>query len=335
MTHTATEIHLARRPEGWPVPEDFTTVTTDLPEPGPGQVLIRNRFISVDPYMRGKMNDVPSYTPPYQLNTPMDGGAIGVVEASGAENIAVGRTVLHQGGWRDRALLDATEVRVVDEAQVSSLSAYLNGLGMTGLTAYTGLLDVANFKPGDTVFVSGAAGAVGQMVGQIAKLKGAKRVIGSAGSTEKVTYLTERLGFDTAFNYKDGPVSEQLKAAAPDGIDVYFDNVGGDHLEAAISSMNVNGRIAICGAISQYNATTPPTAPRNLALFIGKRITMTGFLVLDRFDRMKDFIADIAPHLASGKIVTEETIVDGIDNTVNAFLGMLRGENVGKMLVRV
>ena len=334
MTYQATEIHLIRRPRGWPVPDDFATVSTELPEPGPETLIVRNEFISVDPYMRGRMDDTPSYLPPFALNQPMLGGAVGVVLASGSDTVSVGDMVLHNSGWRDVAVVPAAEARVVDPAKAPSQS-YLGVLGMTSLTAYVGLLDVAAMKPGDTVFVSGAAGAVGQMVGQIARLKGASRVIGSAGSPAKIEYLTDRLGFDAAFNYRDGPVASQLAQAAPDGIDVYFDNVGGDHLEAAIGSMNRQGRIAMCGAIAQYNETSPPAAPRNLAAFIGKRLTMRGFLVFDHYSRMRAMVDDVSGWLASGEIAAEETIRDGIENTVDAFLGMLRGDNLGKMLVRI
>ena len=215
--------------------------------------------MSVDPYMRGRMNDAKSYIPPFQLEQAMDGGAVGEVIASDAERFAVGDHVLHGLGWREYADVDAKHAVKVD-AELAPLSAYLGVLGMPGLTAYAGLLDVAAFKEGDAVFVSGAAGAVGSQVGQIARLKGASRVIGSAGSAEKVKWLVDELGFDAAFNYKEGPVLEQLRAAAPDGIDVYFDNVGGDHLEAAISTLNVHGRAAVCGAISGYNDTEPTPA---------------------------------------------------------------------------
>ncbi|MGH8880043.1 MAG: NADP-dependent oxidoreductase, partial [Stackebrandtia sp.] len=304
-------------------------------DPGPGEIVVRNEFISVDPYMRGRMDDVPSYTPPFELDTVMAGGAVGTVLASGSDAVSVGDKVLHNNGWRDVALVSAEAARVVDPDKAPRLSAYLGVLGMTALTGYVGLLDVAAMKPGDTVFVSAAAGAVGQIVGQVARLKGADRVIGSAGSAAKVDLLTGRLGFDVAFNYHDGPVGRQLKDAAGDGIDVYFDNVGGDHLEAAISAMNRNGRIAVCGMISQYNATEPSVAPRNLGLFVGRRLTMRGFLVMDHYSRMRAMIDDVSGWLASDDIVAEETIVDGIENSVDAFLGMLRGDNVGKMVVRV
>lgn len=327
------EIHLASRPDGWPTPENFRLVTTDVPTPGPGQVVVRNRFMSVDPYMRGRMNDVKSYVPPFALDAPLDGGAIGEVVAGEAGGVKPGDTVLHGLGWREYALVDAKGVRKVDPG-LAPVTAYLGVLGMTGLTAYAGLLDVAAMKPGETVFVSGAAGAVGSMVGQIAKLRGAGRVIGSAGSPAKVERLTA-LGFDAAFDYHDGPVYKQLKAAAPDGVDVYFDNVGGDHLEAAIGAMNLHGRAAICGMIAQYNATEPPAAPRNLALVIGKRLTLRGFLVGDHGHLREQFVQEVAGWLREGRLSYDETIVDGIERAPEAFLGLLRGENLGKMLVRL
>jgi NADPH-dependent curcumin reductase CurA len=285
--------------------------------------------------MRGRMNDVKSYLPPFGVGAVLDGGAVGEVIASESDDLEVGDVVLHGLGWREYAVGDAGQFRVVDPKATPSLSAYLGVLGMPGLTAYAGLLDVAEFKAGDTVFVSGAAGAVGSLVGQIAKLRGATRVIGSAGTPEKVTHLVDDLGFDAAFNYKEGPVAEQLAAAAPDGIEVYFDNVGGEHLEAAISSLNVHGRVAMCGAIAQYNDVEPPAAPRNLMQVIGKRLTLRGMLVGDHSARMPDFVREVGGWLRDGKIRHEETVLSGIENAPAAFLGMLRGENTGKMIVRL
>ncbi|NYF54229.1 NADP-dependent oxidoreductase [Micromonospora purpureochromogenes] len=330
---TNREIHLASRPQGWPTADNFRLVETEVPTPGPGQIVVRNQFMSVDPYMRGRMNDVKSYVPPFQLGAPLDGGAVGEVVASEADGVKVGDTVLHGLGWREYALLDAKAARPVDPT-IAPVSAYLSVLGMTGLTAYAGLLDVAGMKPGESVFVSAAAGSVGSLVGQIAKLKGAGHVVGSAGSPAKVERL-KALGFDAAFDYHDGPVRDSLKAAAPNGIDVYFDNVGGDHLEAAISAMNLHGRAAICGMIAQYNETEPPAAPRNLAMVIGKRLTLRGFLVSDHGNLREQFVRDVSGWLRDGKLSYDETIVDGIENAPEAFLGLLRGENLGKMLVRV
>ncbi|WP_323101482.1 NADP-dependent oxidoreductase [Intrasporangium sp. YIM S08009] len=328
------EVRLVSRPVGWPTPENFEVVASELPELGEGRVRVRNVVMSVDPYMRGRMSDAKSYAEPYALGEAMHGGAVGVVEESRAEGVAVGDHVLHGLGWREVAVVDASAVRVVDTT-IAPASAYLGVLGMTGLTAYAGLTRVAGLKEGDVVFVSGAAGAVGSVVGQVAKALGASRVIGSAGSQEKVRHLIEDLGFDAAFNYKDGRVSDLLREAAPEGIDVYFDNVGGDHLEAAIGSLRLGGRIAICGAISVYNNTEPAPGPRNLARLIQTRGTITGFLVGDHWDLAGEYAKKAAGWLADGTLTTRETFADGIDHAVDAFLGVLRGENTGKMLVRL
>ncbi|EXU64232.1 NADP-dependent oxidoreductase [Streptomyces sp. PRh5] len=329
---TGREWHLVARPQGWPKPEDFALREAPVSEPGPGQALVRNLYMSVDPYMRGRMNDVKSYTPPFKLDRPMEGGAVGKVVASNAEGISVGDHVLHFGGWREYATVDAKSAVKVDP-EIAPLPAYLGVLGMPGLTAYAGLLEVASFKEGDAVFVSGAAGAVGSEVGQIAKLKGASRVIGSAGSDEKVRVLLDEYGFDAAFNYKNGPVADQLKEAAPDGIDVYFDNVGGEHLEAAIGRLKVHGRVTVCGMISQYNATEPTPAPRNLAMVIGKRLRIQGMLVGDHQHLQEQFFQEVGGWIREGKLHYRETVIKGVDNAVEAFLGMLRGENTGKMIV--
>ncbi|MFG3317035.1 NADP-dependent oxidoreductase [Streptomyces sp. NPDC048171] len=328
------EWHLVTRPVGWPKPEDFALVETEVPTPGEGQVLVRNLYVSVDPYMRGRMSAAKSYAEPYELGKAMQGGAVGEVVASNAEGFAVGDHVLHFLGWREYAAVNAKSAVKVDP-DAAPLSTYLGVLGMTGLTAYAGLLRTAGFKEGDTVFVSGAAGAVGSQVGQLAKLKGAARVIGSAGSDEKVRLLVDEYGFDAAFNYKDAPVSEQLRAAAPDGIDVYFDNVGGDHLEAAIGSLNLNGRIAICGAISVYNNTEPAPGPKNLARLIQTRGRIEGFLVGDHYDLQPKFVEEVGPWVASGALKYRETVVEGIGNNLEAFLGVLRGDNTGKMIVKL
>ncbi|MFD3945729.1 NADP-dependent oxidoreductase [Streptomyces sp. NPDC058579] len=326
------EWHLVARPHGWPTPADFALRETPVTAPAEGRILVKNLHFSVDPYMRGRMNDVKSYTPPFKLDHPMDGGAVGEVVASNAEGFAVGDHVLHRLGWREYADVDAQHAVKVD-ASLAPLSYYLGVLGMTGLTAYAGLFEVASFKEGDVVFVSGAAGAVGSQVGQMAKLKGASRVIGSAGSDEKVKLLVEEYGFDAAFNYKNGPVKDQLREAAPDGIDVYFDNVGGDHLEAAISSLNVHGRATICGMIAQYNETEPVAGPRNMAMIIGKRLRLQGVLVGDHYGLQPQFVQEVGGWLRSGELKYDETVVEGIENGVEAFLGLLRGENTGKMIV--
>ena len=331
---TGREVQLAARPQGAPKPSDFRVVETDVPEPGDGEVLIRNRFMSVDPYMRPRMNDVKSYVPPFKLDTVMDGGAVGEVVTSRSPLLSAGDAVLHQLGWREYAVAGAGSVMKIDPS-LAPLSTYLGVLGMPGLTAYVGLLDIAQMKPGDAVFVSGAAGCVGGLVGQIAKLRGASRVIGSAGTDEKVEHLLGKLGFDAAFNYRSGPVNDLLRQAAPEGIDVYFDNVGGDHLEAAIFALHTHGRVAMCGAISAYNAAEPPTAPRNLALAVGRRLTLRGFIIVDHFARAPEMIQEVAPWLREGRIHAPETVVDGIENAPSAFIGLLHGENMGKMLVKL
>lgn len=329
------EIQLAARPDGEPVASDFRLATVELADPEPGQVLVRNLVMSVDPYMRGRMNDVPSYVPPWQLGQALDGGAVGQVIASAAPELPVGSLVMHGLGWREHAVLPAGQARLLEPRKGISTSRYLGVLGMPGLTAYAGLFEVAAFQPGDTVFVSGAAGAVGSLVGQFAKLRGASRVVGSAGSKDKVRHLTEELGFDAAFDYHDEPVRRQLREAAPDGIDVYFDNVGGEHLEAAIGAFRLRGRAALCGAISSYNDTEPSPGPRNLALAIGKRLTLRGFLVADHGHLRSEFAGAVEVWLRSDKLVARETVTTALDNAVAAFIGMLRGANTGKMVVRL
>ncbi|MBV8432263.1 MAG: NADP-dependent oxidoreductase [Solirubrobacterales bacterium] len=327
------EVQLAARPDGEPKPTDFKLVEVDVPDPGDGQLLVANRWMSVDPYMRGRMNDVESYVPPFQIDAPLEGGAVGQVVRSDDERFPPGQWVLHQLGWRDLALLPAGAAQPIDP-DLAPPSAYLGVLGMPGLTAYVGLFDIAGYQDGDAVFVSGAAGAVGSLVGQLAKVHGSF-VVGSAGSAEKVAFLTDELGFDAAFNYKDGPVHQLLRDAAPDGIDVYFDNVGGEHLEAALFALHRYGRVAMCGAISVYNATSPPPGPRNLALAIGKRLTLRGFIVSDHFDRLPAFHQEVGPLIREGRIRYRETVVEGLENAPEAFIGLLHGENLGKMVVQI
>ncbi|WP_367132743.1 NADP-dependent oxidoreductase [Saccharothrix sp. HUAS TT1] len=331
LPNNAREIRLASRPEGFPTPDNFDLVEAPVPTIGDGQLLVRNVVMSVDPYMRGRMNDGKSYVEPFQLGKPLDGGAVGEVVASNAPGFAVGDKVLHGLGWREYSAVSASGATLVDP-DVAPLGAYLGVLGMPGMTAYAGLLEVAAFKEGDVVFVSGAAGAVGQVAGQVARLRGAKRVIGSAGSDAKVKYLLDELGFDAAFNYKDGPVGELLAQAAPDGIDVYFDNVGGEHLEAAIDSFTAHGRAALCGAISNYN-TTNPTGVRNTGLAIGKRLSLRGFIVGDHGHLKEQFVREVGGWIAGGELRYHETVTEGLDRAPEAFIGMLRGENTGKALV--
>ncbi len=328
--------HLVRRPRGPLADDDVALVREELPAPGAGEVLVCNTWLSVDPYMRGRMNDAPSYVAPFELGRPMDGAAVGVVEEVGpdVDGLAVGDTVLHGLGWRERAVLPAARVQPVD-TELAPPQAYLGVLGMVGLTAYAGLLDVAQMRDGETVFVSAAAGAVGSLVGQFARLKGAAVVIGSAGGPDKTRWLLDEAGFTHALDYKAAPIRQALREAAPDGIDVYFDNVGGDHLEAAIGSLRLHGRAAICGAISAYNATEPPPGPRNLARLVQNRLTLRGFLVGDHADARSRFLADVGGWLRDGKLALRETVSEGIASAPEAFRALMTGGNTGKMLVRL
>ena len=322
------EVRLARRPRGEPVPEDFELAEVELPAPGEGRLLVRNLFMSVDPYMRGRMNDAPSYVPPYELGEVMYGGAVGQV-VSGDE---AGTLVVHQLGWREHAIVDADRVRRATVPEGVPASALLGALGMPGHTAWVGVTDIAPVAEGETVFVSAAAGAVGSVAGQIAKARGC-RVIGSAGAPEKVAYVRDELGFDAAFSHRDD-VPAALREAAPEGVDVYFDNVGGPQLEAAIGALNLHGRIALCGSISQYNATEPAPGPRNLGLLVGKRARLRGFIILDHADREPDFRAEVGALIGEGRLKLAETVVaGGIEAAPGAFAAMLRGEHLGKVVV--
>lgn len=334
LPQSGKEIRLAARPEAEPSHENFDLVDAAVAEPGEGQILVRNTMMSVDPYMRGRMNEGPSYVRAFEVGQPLDGAAIGEVIMSHAPEFEVGQTVLHPLGWREYATVRAKHATPIPDDGTPARTR-LGVLGMPGLTAYGGLFHFANFTEGDAVFVSAAAGAVGSMAGQLAKLGGASRVVGSAGSAEKVRHLTEDLGFDAAFNYKDGPVGEQLAQAAPDGIDVYFDNVGGEQLEAALDAMHDFGRIAACGAVSQYNRSEPAPGPRNMMFFVAKRLSMRGFIIGDHPHLRSEFEDKVAPWVRDGRVHYQETIVDGIENAPDAFMGMLRGENTGKMLVRI
>ena len=331
---TSREIHLRSRPHAIPTADNFALVNVELPAPSDGQVLVRNRYISVDPYMRGRMRDTRSYTPPFGLDEPLTGGAVGEVISSTSDQFAEGDFVLHMLGWREYALVEARGLTKVDPS-LAPLQSYLGVLGMPGMTAYVGLLDIGKPQPGETVFVSGAAGAVGSEVCQIAKIQGC-RVVGAAGSAAKTRWLEEVAGVDAAINYKEtSNLRRALKQACPDGIDVYFENVGGAHLEAAIQYMNNFGRIAVCGMISMYNATSAQPGPANLALMIGRRLLMQGFIVSDHPERRDDFLRDVSGWMREGKLKWEETILEGIERAPEAFIGLFHGENLGKMLVEV
>lgn len=334
MPESSRQVVLAARPEGWPKPGDFRVESVPMPRPGDGELLVRNIYMSVDPYMRGRMNDSSrSYIPPFELGRPLDGGAVGVVVESRAPGFTRGDFVDHGLGWREYCVLPAKAAQRVD-AGAAPLSYYLGALGMPGLTAYSGLLEIGQPKAGETVFVSAASGAVGSVVGQIARLKGC-RTAGSAGSAAKVRHLVDGLGFDAAFNYRDGNLDRALGRACPSGIDVDFENVGGEMLEAVLGRVNLNARIVMCGMISLYNDERPRPGPGNLGSIIVNRLTLRGFIVTDFAHLGARFRADMTGWLAAGQVKVDETIVDGIENAPQAFIDMLRGANVGKMLVRL
>jgi NADPH-dependent curcumin reductase CurA len=326
------EIRLVARPAGSLDEDLFEIAETAIPEPGEGQLLIRNTYLSVDPYMRRRMNDVRSYVAPFTLGEAMTGGAVGRVAVSHNPAFAQGDWVQHMLGWREWALSDGTSVRKIDAAAAPVTTA-LGVLGMPGFTAYYGLFEIGRPEPGDVVFVSGAAGAVGSTAAQLAKIAGC-RVIGSAGSAEKVAWLDE-IGVDLAFDYRERSVREALAEAAPDGIDVYFDNVGGDHLEAAIGSLRNYGRIVACGSISRYADAEPEAGPRNLFMIVTKRLRMEGFIISDHWERFPEFLAKARAWMHDGRLRYRETVIEGIENAPRAFLGLLRGENLGKMIVQV
>jgi len=324
------EIRLASRPNGMPTAANFSLTQTELRPLQDEEMLVRNLFISVDPYMRGRMNEGQSYVPPFELGKSLDGGAVGEVIESRAEEFKPGDVVTSNFGWREYFMASPKELHSVSR-DIQPLSVFLGSLGMTGMTAWVGL-NLVDVKAGDVVYISGAAGAVGTVAGQLAKLRGC-RVIGSAGSMEKVMFLREECGFDIAFNYKNGPVLEQLNLEVPDGIDVYFDNVGGETLEAAISALRVHGRIIACGGISGYNEEKPSPGPSNLFNMITKRLMMKGFIVRDWLDRQAEFEKEVGGYFRAGKLRNKETVAKGIDNAVGAFLGLFQGQNVGKMVV--
>jgi NADPH-dependent curcumin reductase CurA len=339
------EWRLARRPSGWPVPADFELAAVELPELGPGQVRVANTVLSVDPYMRGRMNEARSYAEPYALGQPMYGGAVGRVAASRSDRVPEGALVRSMHGWREGFVAAAGEVELLDTAAAGSLPSerggtdsvpdayWLGVLGMPGLTAWVGLFDIAEVRPGETVFVSAAAGAVGSVVCQLARELGC-RVIGSAGGAAKVGYLRDVLRVDAALDYRAGDLAGQLLAAAPGGVDVYFDNVGGDHLEAALTAMNPHGRVAACGMISSYNEAQP--GPVNLALIVGKKLTIRGFIVSDHAARGPAFARHVGTLLATGRLSYEVTTVPGIEQMPAALLDVLRGgRHTGKLVIAI
>jgi len=329
------EIRLKKRPTGMPTLADFELVETAVPTPGAGQVLVRNAYMSVDPYMRGRMVDRESYSPPFQIGETLSGGAVGqVVASNGNDKFKAGDYVSNFSGWREWFVSPGGDLQKIDPA-LAPLQSYLGTFGMPGLTAYAGLLKVGELKEGERVFVSAASGAVGAIVCQIAKIKGCT-VVGSAGSDAKCDWLRKEAHVDKAINYKTcGNLTAALREAMPHGIDVYFENVGGAHLDAALANMRQNGRIAVCGMIAQYNATEMPPGPSNIIAVIPLRLTIKGFIVSDFGSLMPDFIRDMSGWAKAGKLKWQETIVDGIENAPKAFIGLFSGDNMGKMLVRV
>lgn len=310
-------------------------VEVELPAPETGQVLVENRYMSVDPYMRGRMRAEGVYAAPYPLNAPLYGGAVGEVLESGDENLQPGDIVLSQGAWQDRLLTKASRVQRLEPFDPERISLYLGTLGMPGMTAYVGLNRFGEPTEGETVFVSAASGAVGANVCQIAKMKGC-RVVGSVGSDAKAEYLKAECGVDETINYRTcGDLTEALRAAAPDGVDVYFENVGGEHLQAALNIMNPFGRIAACGMISTYNDAEPVPGPNNLMLIVGKKVRINGFIVFDHNDMREDFLRDMSGWIKSGRIRARETVVEGLENAVDAFLALFSGDNFGKMVVKL
>ncbi len=338
MSLKSTEVHLVDYPKGLPTAETFAFITKDVPAPKAGEVTIKNHFMSVDPYMRGRMTGIESYAAPYQKGEVMTGGAVGEITASAHPDYKVGDMVVSLRGWREAFTAPVADMipetfRKIDTAMIPAQS-YLGIAGMPGLTAYAGLYDVAKFKKGDTVLVSGAAGAVGSIVCQLAKLDGAY-VVGIAGSDSKCEWLKSR-GIDAAVNYKtEKNLTQALKKAAPQGFDVYFENVGGDMLEAALNVMNPFGRIAVCGMISAYNDEVPQPGPTNLVQIVAKSLKIQGFIVGQHLHVMPDFIAKLAPAMMSGQITAQETIVEGIENAPAAFLRLFSGDKQGKMLVKL
>jgi NADPH-dependent curcumin reductase CurA len=327
------EVHLINRPVGIPIKADFGIYETEISPTHEGEVLIENYYFSVDPYMRGRMVDRKSYVPPFQLNKPMSGGSVGKIIESKHTKFEKGEFVYGNGAWRQFFKSDGDGLLKIDP-NIAPISYYLSLFGMTGLTAYVGLTEIGKLNRKDTVFVSAAAGAVGSIACQIAKIHGC-RVIGSAGSDEKVKFLLQDLGIDAAFNYKTTPnLHHEIKMLCPNGIDLYYDNVGGEILETILFNMNTFGRIIICGMISQYNKEKPDPI-HNLILTIQKRLRIQGFIVSDHYDKLPVFIGKMAKWYAEGKIRQKETVVEGIEKSIDAFLGLFSGENIGKMIVKL
>ncbi|HJP31694.1 MAG TPA: NADP-dependent oxidoreductase [Candidatus Latescibacteria bacterium] len=334
MTDLNRRIVLAQRPTGLPQETDFRLEEAPVPEPGEGEILVRCRYLSLDPYMRGRMNAGASYAPGVALDDVMVGGAVGDVVASRHPDLEEGDVAQVNTGWQEYGVAGGDDARKIDPS-LTPISTSLGVLGMPGITAYMGLLEVGRPQSGETVVVSGAAGAVGSLVGQIARLKGC-RAVGIAGSDAKVAYVTDELGFSGAFNYKNTDNYDvALGELCPDGIDVYFDNVGGEISEAVVPRMNVGGRISVCGQISQYNLSAPEMGPRQTWHFIVKRLTMRGFLVFDFAERYDEALRQLAGWIDAGQLSYREDIVAGLENAPAAFIGMLTGDNIGKRLIHL
>lgn len=333
MVHLQKQIKLIKRPVGLPTDEDFEYHEVPIGEPKENQLLIRTVYISVDPYLRGRMNDVKSYIPPFELDSAITSGVIGQVVTSKSTSFKAGDLILGTLGWQQYSIVNETDVRKID-TDLAPASAYLSVLGMTGLTAYFGLLDIGKPKSGETVVVSGAAGAVGSVVGQIAKDKGAY-VVGIAGSDDKVNYLVDQLGFDAAINYKTENVNKALDTACPNGIDVYFENVGGEIADAVFPLLNNFARIPVCGAISTYNSEGNNVGPRVQEYLIKTSSLMQGFTVANYSSRFGEGAAALANMLQNGKLQYNETVTDGFDQTIDAFLDLFKGANTGKAIVKV
>jgi NADPH-dependent curcumin reductase CurA len=328
------EIRLKSRPDGIPTQHNFEIAEVTLPETAKNELLVKNLYMSVDPYMRGRMMDRKSYVPPFQVGQPLEGGSVGEVVESKNDKFKSGDIVLNMLGWREYFVSNGKGLTRINPGK-GPVQAYLGTLGMPGMTAYFGLLEIGKPNEGETVFVSAASGAVGSIVSQIAKIKGC-RVVGSAGSDEKVAWLKEVAGVDEAFNYKTvNNLFKTVGELCPNGIDVYYENVGGQHLEAALEHMNTYGRLVMCGMISQYNATRPPVGPSNLGHMISKQLKMEGFIVARFSNKMAQFQTDMGKWIAEGRIKWKETVLEGIDKAPEAFMGLFRGDNFGKMVVKL
>lgn len=331
MDETALTVHQTARPHGFPIAEHFTFVESPPPEPAAGSALVENLYWSVDPYHREMMDDVPGG---FALHAPLEGRTIGRVIASRTPGLTEGEIVFHRRGWRTHSVVTPEETRHLPRFEGVPLTAYLSVLGGTGLTAYAGLTRIARLQEGEDLFVTAAAGGVGTATGRFARLLGAGRLVGSAGSAAKAAHLTREVGYDAAFDYHDGPAADLLGKAAPDGIDVFVDNVGGEQLAAAVGALRPFGRIVRIGTIGQYNTPEVPPPHFNYADLVEKSLRMEGFLVNNHLDLQEELYDFAVPHLQSGRLALDETVVDGFEHIVQAFLGMLRGRNTGKTIVR-